>query len=133
MDHDIGRKDRSEDMPSIEASVQHGEPFADDEARWLAFARRDPAAEGAFVTAVRTTGIYCRATCTARKPRHDNVHFYATCAEAEAAGYRACKRCRPNQDPPETAYGEAIARACRLIEQAETMPSDLVLRTVGAK
>ncbi len=123
MDHDIGRKDRSEDMQTIEASVRPGETFADDEARWLAFARRDPAAEGAFVTAVRTTGIYCRATCTARKPHRRNVQFYATCAAAEAAGFRACKRCRPNEVASQVAQGEAIARACRLIEQAEATPN----------
>ena len=55
----------------------------------------DAAYEGVFVTAVRTTGIYCRPTCTARKPLPRNVDFYATCADAAAAGYRACLRCRP--------------------------------------
>ena len=55
----------------------------------------DAAYEGVFITAVRTTGIYCRPTCTARKPLPRNVDFYPTCAEAAAAGFRPCLRCRP--------------------------------------
>lgn len=62
---------------------------------WEAFLGRDPAAEGVFFTGVRTTGIFCRPTCPARKPARDNVEFFATAADAAAAGYRPCKRCRP--------------------------------------
>jgi AraC family transcriptional regulator of adaptative response/methylated-DNA-[protein]-cysteine methyltransferase len=60
-----------------------------------AFLRGDPAYEGVFVTAVRTTGIFCRTACTARKPRPENVEFFGSCREALLAGYRPCKRCRP--------------------------------------
>lgn len=60
-----------------------------------AFLRRDPAYEGVFITAVRTTGIFCRTSCTARKPNPENVEFYGSCREALLAGYRPCKRCRP--------------------------------------
>jgi AraC family transcriptional regulator of adaptative response/methylated-DNA-[protein]-cysteine methyltransferase len=60
-----------------------------------AFLSRDPAYEGVFVTAVRTTGIFCRTACTARKPNPENVEFYGSCQEALLAGYRPCKRCRP--------------------------------------
>jgi len=73
--------------------------FADDNARWDAVCRRDRAAVGAFVLSVRTTGVYCRPACAARLPRRENVAFHATCAQAEAAGFRPCKRCRPNESP----------------------------------
>jgi AraC family transcriptional regulator of adaptative response/methylated-DNA-[protein]-cysteine methyltransferase len=62
---------------------------------WSAFLARDPRWEGRFVAAVRTTGIYCRPTCTCRKPLRRNVRFYATPEEAARAGFRPCKRCRP--------------------------------------
>lgn len=70
--------------------------FASDADRWSAVIRRDPAADGAFTYSVRTTGVYCRPSCPARLARRENVHFHATCAEAEAAGFRPCKRCQPN-------------------------------------
>ncbi|TXN26738.1 Ada metal-binding domain-containing protein, partial [Methylobacterium sp. WL19] len=70
---------------------------AGDAERWAALASRDGTADGRFVYAVRTTGIYCRPSCAARAPRPENVSFHATCAEAEAAGFRACKRCRPDE------------------------------------
>ena len=60
-----------------------------------AFARRDPSYEGVFVTAVRTTGIFCRPTCSARRPSADNVEFFATPRDALFAGYRPCLRCSP--------------------------------------
>jgi len=69
-----------------------------DEARWQAVTRRDRTADGAFVYAVRTTGVYCRPSCAARLARRDHVAFYATSAEAQRAGFRPCKRCRPD-DP----------------------------------
>jgi AraC family transcriptional regulator of adaptative response/methylated-DNA-[protein]-cysteine methyltransferase len=70
--------------------------FANDDERWGAVTRRNPAANGAFFYGVRTTGVYCRPTCAGRLPLRKNVQFHATCAEAERAGFRACKRCRPN-------------------------------------
>lgn len=92
-----------------------------DETRWTALVSRDKAADGAFYYAVRTTGVYCRPSCAARTPRRENVTFYNTPGEAEAAGFRACKRCRPQAvDAPHAA---AIAKACRVIEAAETPPS----------
>ena len=97
--------------------------FIDDEARWAAIRRRDPAADGEFVFAVSTTGVYCRSTCAARPARRENVCFHATPVEAEAAGFRPCKRCRP--DLPSRAEREAnlIAQACRHIEEAEEEPA----------
>lgn len=70
---------------------------AETDARWTAVARRDRRADGQFVYAVRTTGIYCRPSCASRPPRSENVAFFALPALAEAAGYRACKRCRPRE------------------------------------
>jgi len=67
----------------------------DTERAYQAVTDRDANFDGQFITAVRTTGIYCRPTCPARTPLRRNVTFYATAEEARAAGYRACKRCRP--------------------------------------
>jgi len=69
--------------------------YPDDETRWAACLTRDAAADGAFFIAVRTTGIYCRPVCPAR-PLRKNVVFHDTAASALAAGFRACKRCRPD-------------------------------------
>jgi len=68
--------------------------YVTDDDRWAAIERRDRAAVGAFVCAVRTTGIYCLPSCSAR-PLRKNVGFFDTAAQAAAAGYRACKRCKP--------------------------------------
>jgi AraC family transcriptional regulator of adaptative response/methylated-DNA-[protein]-cysteine methyltransferase len=72
------------------------QPFPTEHERWDAVQRRDPAADGMFYYSVATTGVYCRPTCGARLPRRENVAFHATCADAERAGFRPCKRCRPN-------------------------------------
>jgi AraC family transcriptional regulator, regulatory protein of adaptative response / methylated-DNA-[protein]-cysteine methyltransferase len=95
----------------------------DDDSCWRAVQRRDRAAGGTFVYSVRTTGVYCRPSCAARLPRRENVMFYATCAEAERAGFRPCKRCRPDAPALAEARATVVARACRLIEQAEEPPT----------
>jgi AraC family transcriptional regulator of adaptative response/methylated-DNA-[protein]-cysteine methyltransferase len=105
-------------------SLSRSDPrFAADEARWAAVRRRDPGADGEFVFAVSTTGVYCRSTCSARPARRENVSFYATPVEAEAAGYRPCKRCRPDLPPRSEREASLIAEACRSIEAAEEAPS----------
>ena len=68
-----------------------------DDSRWQAVQRRDTTADGTFYYSVRTTGVYCRPSCAARAARRENVAFHATCEAAEAAGFRPCKRCRPNE------------------------------------
>lgn len=84
---------------------------ADDAARWRIALARDRRFDGIFVMGVRSTGIYCRPSCPARPPRRENVAFYATPAEAEAAGLRACLRCRPDAAArDEAAVAQAIAR-----------------------
>jgi AraC family transcriptional regulator of adaptative response/methylated-DNA-[protein]-cysteine methyltransferase len=97
--------------------------FASDAARWAAVQRRDPAADGHFLFSVETTGVYCRPSCASRPARPENVAFHADCAAAERAGFRACKRCRPDQ--PSRAEREAalVADACRALEVADETPS----------
>ncbi|KAG8411481.1 hypothetical protein J3458_015538 [Metarhizium acridum] len=72
--------------------------FDDDEARWRAVQTRDAVADGCFVYAVKTTKVYCRPICKARLARRSNVSFYSTGAEAQNAGFRACKRCKPEME-----------------------------------
>lgn len=91
--------------------------------RWAAVVARDPAADGKFFYSVRTTGVYCRPSCAARRARPENVRFHATSAEAEQAGFRPCKRCRPDEPPRAARHAEKIAGICRRIEAAGTPPS----------
>lgn len=85
--------------------------------RWRALATRDPNANGHFFYSVKSTQIYCRPTCPARLARRANISFQKTIAEAEALGFRACKRCRPNienEDPQD----KAVAKAMSFVEEA---------------
>ncbi len=101
----------------------------DASAAWAAFAARDRAADGRFVVAVRTTGIYCKPSCPARHPRRENVSFHSTPAAARAAGYRACLRCRPDEVGRDRI---AVAEAIAIIEAAEEAPSlDALAARVG--
>lgn len=84
----------------------------DADAAWTAFEARDRAADGRFVVAVRTTGIYCKPSCPARHPRRENISFHADPAAARAAGYRACLRCKPDEVGRDRV---AVARAIALI------------------
>jgi AraC family transcriptional regulator, regulatory protein of adaptative response / methylated-DNA-[protein]-cysteine methyltransferase len=96
---------------------------ARDEERWRqAVSRRDRAFDGKFVFAVRTTGVYCRPSCASRPAKRENVAFFMTAAEAEKAGYRACKRCRPDNLGAPDPQVEAVKRACERIESAEEAP-----------
>src|SRR6266566_2934754 len=109
--------------PTMAQTARTSPPFSSDEERWEAVVRRDRAADGVFYYAVRTTGVYCRPSCAARLARREHVRFHATCEEAERAGFRPCKRCRPDSPGLVEARAEAVARACRLIETAEEVPS----------
>ena len=90
-----------------------------DDAKWAAVAKRDAAFDGAFYYSVKTTGVYCRPSCASRLAKRENVRFHKTSAEAEAAGFRACKRCMPNQPSSEMRRAVKIAEACRLIEATD--------------
>ena len=87
--------------------------------RWTAVVTRDPQADGKFFYSVKTTGVYCRPSCGARSARPENIEFYATTADVERAGFRPCKRCKPDQLPLAEQHAETIAELCRLIENAE--------------
>jgi AraC family transcriptional regulator of adaptative response/methylated-DNA-[protein]-cysteine methyltransferase len=107
-------------------------PFSGDGERWEALVRRDRSADGAFYYSVQTTGVYCRPSCAARLPRRENVQFHATCADAERAGFRPCKRCRPNQVSLAEQQAAAVVKACRLIEDAEEPPNlDALAKSAG--
>ena len=71
--------------------------FSSDHDRWAVVVARDGDADGSFYYSVATTGVYCRPSCAARLARRANVAFHDTCADAERAGFRPCKRCRPNE------------------------------------
>ena len=86
--------------------------------RWDAVVRRDRQADGKFYYSVKTTGVYCRPSCAARLARRENVQFHSSCTDAEAAGFRPCKRCQPNGRDLIKHYTATIAKACRLIETA---------------
>ena len=88
----------------------------DADTAWAAFMRRDRAWDGKIIGAVKTTGIYCKPSCPARRPNREHVEFFATGEEARAAGYRSCLRCKPDEVGRD---GEAVAKAVRLIEAAE--------------
>jgi AraC family transcriptional regulator of adaptative response/methylated-DNA-[protein]-cysteine methyltransferase len=83
---------------------------------WAAFMRRDRRWDGRVIGAVSTTGIYCKPSCPAKRPRREHVTFFATIEEARSAGYRACLRCRPDEVGRDR---EAVAKAVKLIEAAE--------------
>ena len=106
--------------------------FGDEAERWAAVTSRDRRADGRFFYSVSTTGVYCRPSCPSRRARREHVRFHLTCAEAERAGFRPCKRCRPSEPALAARRAAAVAKACRLIEGAEAMPSlDRLAEAVG--
>lgn len=89
-------------------------------ARYRVIGSKDPRFDGRFFTAVTTTGIYCRPSCPARTPKPENVVFFVTAAAAQAAGFRACRRCRPEASPGSPGWdvrADVVARALRLIAE----------------
>ncbi len=93
------------------------------DARWRAVIKRDPAADGKFFYSVRTTGVYCRPSCAARPARPENVAFHLSAADAERAGFRPCKRCKPDQPSLTERHAAQVAELCRVIESAERLPN----------
>ena len=107
-------------------------PYATDSERRHALTARDRAADGHFVYAVLTTGVFCHPSCAARPARPENLRFFADPAAAVAGGYRACKRCRPDEAPRAEREAALAADACRAIEAAETPPTlDELARRAG--
>lgn len=97
--------------------------YNSDDERWNAVVHRDGNADGKFYYSVKTTGVYCRPTCAARLARRENVQFHISCEDAARAGFRACKRCQPNGQALDQLYAVAVAKACRIIETAEKIPT----------
>lgn len=97
--------------------------YASDKSRWQAVRTRDTAADGAFYYAVRTTGIYCRPSCAARLAKREHVLFYKSPLAAKSAGFRPCKRCKPDDIAPSLVRTASIAAACRMIEKADAIPA----------
>jgi AraC family transcriptional regulator, regulatory protein of adaptative response / methylated-DNA-[protein]-cysteine methyltransferase len=91
--------------------------------RWASIVARDTTADRKFYYCVKTTGVYCRPSCAARLARPENVQFHETWEEAEKAGFRACKRCKPKEPSLVEQNAAKIAKACRLIEKSEESPS----------
>jgi AraC family transcriptional regulator of adaptative response/methylated-DNA-[protein]-cysteine methyltransferase len=96
--------------------------YVSDAQKWTAVRRRDPKADGAFVFSVKTTGIYCRPSCPSRPPNRANVAFHVTCAKAELAGFRPCKRCEPNGPGLAAHHAKLVAKACRILEMRDPAP-----------
>jgi AraC family transcriptional regulator, regulatory protein of adaptative response / methylated-DNA-[protein]-cysteine methyltransferase len=93
-----------------------------DDTRWEAVAVRDASFDGQFCYSVETTGVYCRPSCAARLAKRSNVRFHDTPADAERAGFRPCKRCKPNEPSLDQQHAGKVAQACQLIESADETP-----------
>jgi len=94
-----------------------------DTARWNAVTTHDPSADGLFVYGVRSTGVYCRPSCPSRRPRRERVAFFETPEEARTAGFRACRRCRPDGAAAPDPWLEKIRRACVYLANVDGHPS----------
>ena len=97
--------------------------FTTEEERWRALVAREREAVESFIYAVKTTGVYCRPGCASRLPKRENTLFFDTVAEAAQAGYRACKRCKPDTESSQNRLSTLITQACRQIDKSETAPT----------
>lgn len=99
--------------------------------RWQSVVQRCAMADGRFVYAVRTTGIYCRPTCPSRRPLRSNVAFFDSYADAEAKGFRPCRRCSPATSDSPVSTVERIMRACKLIDASDGRPGLQAISTAA--
>ena len=102
--------------PDLAAAVER-------DPRWASILARSPAADGTFFYSVRTTGVYCRPSCPARLARPENVRFHLTREDAERAGFRPCKRCKPHQPSLTEQHTAMVTEACRFIEKSPAGPT----------
>ena len=96
---------------------------AENESRWQAVLARDRTADGHFYYSVKSTGVYCRPSCPARTAKRENVQFHLNREEAELAGFRPCRRCKPDQSSLREQHAEKVTEICRLLEAMECEPS----------
>lgn len=109
---------------TMHRTTQQSPTVTERDPRWLAVLAHDARADGSFYYSVRSTGIYCRPSCGARRPQARHVAFHATPEDAERAGFRPCRRCKPDQPNAQRQQRAAIvAAACRSIELAATAPT----------
>src|SRR5215212_5012973 len=106
----------AQDILSPRSEAMSNVARLDPDTAWAAFMRRDRSWDGRVIGAVKTTGIYCKPSCPARRPKREHVAFYASAEEARAAGFRACLRCKPDEVGRDR---EAVAKAVKIIEAAE--------------
>src|ERR1051326_5241104 len=104
------------------AVLQTSEPL-NETAQWRAVTDRDRGADGTFVYAVQSTGVYCRPSCPSRRPRRDRVTFFEASADARAAGFRACRRCHPDAAAGIDPWTDKIRRACVYLANVDGPPS----------
>jgi AraC family transcriptional regulator of adaptative response/methylated-DNA-[protein]-cysteine methyltransferase len=125
MNRRYGRSQEAK-MNAVSAERMHAsssnEPIENDP-RWNAVVARDRGADGTFYYSVKSTGVYCRPSCGARLPNLKNVRFHLTRDDAEQAGFRPCKRCKPGEPSLGERYAATVATVCRAIEASESMPS----------
>ncbi len=118
--------------PSEPGAASPGSAARRDAARWRAVERRDAARDGEFVYAVRTTGVFCRPSCPSRPARRENVSFFDTPAAASAAGFRACRRCRPDEASPAARHRALVLDACAALGRSDAgVPLEALARAAG--
>jgi len=108
---------------SLKPALAGDSAYSSDEARWNAVVHRERQADGHFYYSVRTTGVYCRPSCASRPALRKNVAFHATREDAERAGFRACKRCKPDAAGLAEQHAASVEKACRLIEASDSLPA----------
>ncbi len=108
---------------TVKTAKQSQDVPTDHDPRWAAVIARDRRADGTFFYSVNTTGVYCRPSCAARRANPKHVRFHCTSADAERAGFRPCRRCKPDELPLEKLQAERVADICRVIEAARETPS----------
>src|ERR1700760_3515587 len=110
-------------MTKSQSVCVRSETAIETDARWARVLARDRSADGQFWYSVATTGVYCRPSCASRPANPRNVGLHETLDAARAAGFRPCKRCKPDGPSPEAENAAIVAKACRLIESSEETPS----------
>jgi AraC family transcriptional regulator of adaptative response/methylated-DNA-[protein]-cysteine methyltransferase len=120
----MGLRDKGAMFPCPRISIMNvsTQISVETDPRWQAVVARDRSKDGQFFYSVKSTGVYCRPSCAARLAKPRNVAFHASCADAEAAGFRPCKRCKPDQFSTIEQQAAKVEAACRLIESAEETP-----------